>query len=226
MERLDDLQYAGLKLIQDDEQFCFGCDAVELANFTEGNPREICCDLGCGNGIIPVLLAKKRGMKIVGVEIQPAVAALAERNVSLNGLTEKIEICCERMQDFALRTAAGSFGVVTCNPPYRKRGSGDKQATDAVAVARHEIEVTLGEAVACAARLLKCGGKFFTVGQCERLGETLCLCAQKKLTPKVLQILRPCDGKPPHLFLLKCSKDGAEGLTVLPERAVRAYGME
>ena len=74
--------------------------------------------------------------------------------------------------------------------------------------------------ISCASRLLSSGGKFYTVGQSQRLAETLNLCTLAKLTPKVLQILRPCDGKPPHLFLLECKKDGKDGVIVLPERSV------
>lgn len=227
MERIDDLQYNGLKLIQDDEQFCFGCDAVELANFVEGARGERACDLGCGGGIIPVLVAEKRGMLVVGVEIQREVAFLAERNVALNNMQSKIEIVNEPMQTYAAKAAnVGAFDIVVCNPPYSKLGNGFIRQNRAVAVARHEIEVTLEEVVGCAKRLLKSGGKFFTVGRTERLAETLALCDGAKLKPKVLQILRPNDSKPPHLFLLKCSKDGADGLKVLPERAIRSYGME
>ena len=192
MERIDDLQVNGLKLIQDSELFCFGCDAVELANFVTGLPSSNVCDLGCGSGIIPVLLAGKRGMSVTGVELQEACVSLARRSVD----------------------------IVTCNPPYRKEGSGFKQERGSVALARHEIAVTLAEAVHCASRLTKSGGKFFTVCHIERLAEMISLCTSEKLEPKILQILRPCDGKPPHLFLLKCIKDAAPALTVLPERAV------
>lgn len=34
-ERIDDLQLKGLKIIQDTNGFCFGIDAVLLANFTK-----------------------------------------------------------------------------------------------------------------------------------------------------------------------------------------------
>ncbi len=99
MERIDDLQYKGLKLIQDDELFCFGCDAVELANFVKGSNADA-CDLGCGNGIIATLIAAKRGMRVTGVEIQPESASLAERNARLNSLADRIEIVCAVRSDF------------------------------------------------------------------------------------------------------------------------------
>lgn len=225
MERIDDLQYRGLGILQDDSLYCFGCDAVELANFVTGRKGERACDLGCGNGVIPILLAAKLGMKVVGVELQSAAAALARRSVEMNGL-ESAEIVCGRMQDFAAKSEnVGAFEVVTCNPPYRKVGSGEKQKNEAVALARHEIEVTLGEVAAAAARLLGSGGRFFTVCKTERLAEYIALCQSVRLTPKILQVLTPCEGKPPHLFLLKCVKDGKSGLSVLSQRAVRAYGI-
>ncbi len=223
MERIDDLQVNGLKLIQDSDLFCFGCDAVELANFVEGAFATKVCDLGCGSGIIPVLLAGKRGMRVTGVELQEACVSLARRSVELNNLSDKIEIVCARMQDYAEdRNNIGAFDVVTSNPPYRKAGSGFKQGKDSVALARHEIAVTLKEVVHCASRLVKSGGKFYTVCHIERLAEMISLCVSEKLEPKTLQILRPCDGKPPHLFLLKCIKDAAPALSVLPERSLTA----
>lgn len=221
MERIDDLQVNGLKLIQDSDLFCFGCDAVELANFVTGPPSSRVCDLGCGNGIIPVLLAGKRGMSVTGVELQEASVSLARRSIELNNLSDKVNVVCARMQDYAEdRSNIGAFDIVTCNPPYRKAGSGFKQEKGGIALARHEIAVTLAEVVHCASRLVKSGGRFYTVCHIERLAEMISLCMSEKLEPKTLQILRPCDGKPPHLFLLKCIKDGAPALVVLPERAV------
>ena len=54
-ERLDDLQIAGLELIQDPEKFCFGVDAVFLSDFAKVKPGETVLDMGTGNGIIPIL---------------------------------------------------------------------------------------------------------------------------------------------------------------------------
>ena len=43
-QRIDDLQYKGLKLIQDTDEFCFGCDAVELANFADVKAGSLAAD--------------------------------------------------------------------------------------------------------------------------------------------------------------------------------------
>src|SRR3712207_1552385 len=92
-ERIDDLQCKGLKLIQNTKGFCFGIDAVLLANFSRVKRDARVVDLGTGTGIIPVLIAgKSRAKEIIGVEIQEDVADMAMRSVELNGLGERLSI--------------------------------------------------------------------------------------------------------------------------------------
>jgi len=94
-ERVDDLQLSGLKLIQNPDWFCFGVDAVLLADFAAGAIKKdsTVADFCTGNGIIPVLLsAKTTAKKIYGVEIQDCVSNLAKRNVSYNNLEDRIKI--------------------------------------------------------------------------------------------------------------------------------------
>ena len=93
MRRIDDLGINELKLIQDTDMFCFGIDAVMLANFVYCKVGARIVDLCTGNGIIPVLLsAKVPAQEIIGVEIQEKVAKLADENVKLNNLQEKLKI--------------------------------------------------------------------------------------------------------------------------------------
>ena len=58
-ERIDDMGFGGLSLIQDEEGFRYGIDAVLLADFAAGSTRGHICDLGCGNGILPILPAAR-----------------------------------------------------------------------------------------------------------------------------------------------------------------------
>ena len=222
MERIDDLQCKGLKFIQDDRYFPFGTDGVELANFVCGSGKDRAIDIGCGSGIVTVLLAGKKGIPTVGVEIQPPLAALAEKNIRLNNLENISSVFNMRAQDLPAKFARGAFNIVAANPPYRKAGSGDSSLAEEVRIARHETEITLCELLDVSAYLLGSGGKLYMVHQTERLDEVLYEAAARKLMPKVLQILLPSENKPPHIFLLKCIKDARRGLDVKLPRAV--YG--
>lgn len=219
-ERLDDLQLNGLKLIQNPDGFCFGCDGVELANFVTGGVKDYAYDLGAGTGIISVLLAAKKKIKVCAVEIQENCCDMLCRSVALNGLDDFIEVLNTPMQNLKNLREGGRAEIVVCNPPYRKISTGETQSTDAVMRSRHEIDVTFKEVASTAGYLLKNGGRFFTINQTERLGEVICECQKHKLMPKVLQILTPSNNKPPHLFMLKCVKDAKDGLDVLPQRVI------
>jgi len=70
-ERIDDLQCKGLKIIQKKDGFCFGLDAVLLANFADIKKGDTVIDLGTGTGIIAILIAGKTEAKsIIGLEIR------------------------------------------------------------------------------------------------------------------------------------------------------------
>ena len=93
-ERIDDLEFENLKIIQNTDGFCFGIDSVLLSDFAKNIKRNSkVVDIGTGTGIISILLSKKADVdKIYGVEIQDEVADMAKRSVKLNDLENKIEI--------------------------------------------------------------------------------------------------------------------------------------
>ena len=93
-ERIDDLQYKELKIIQNTKGFCFGIDSVILSDFAKSIKKESkVVDLGTGTGIIGLLLCKKTELKeIVGIEIQKEVAEMANRSIKLNKLEDKFKI--------------------------------------------------------------------------------------------------------------------------------------
>ena len=111
-------------------------------------------DLGAGCGIVSLILACRfPHCSLVGVESQPALAALAERNVLLNGLTGRVEIMADEMQNLPQRFPRESFEVVVSNPPYRPLGSGRLNPEAERAIARHELHGSL-ELVAQSANYL------------------------------------------------------------------------
>ena len=58
MLRCDDLQN-GYKIIQNTDHFCFGTDAVLLADFCKIKPGDNVVEFCSGNGIIPLLMVAK-----------------------------------------------------------------------------------------------------------------------------------------------------------------------
>ena len=92
-ERIDDLDIAGLRIIQNPSKFCFGIDAVMLANFATVKKGDIVVDFGTGTGIIPIILAgKTKASRIIGIEIQQDMAEMAQRSIAMNGLGDRVKV--------------------------------------------------------------------------------------------------------------------------------------
>lgn len=203
MRRIDDLGIAGLKLIQDTEMFCFGTDAVMLANFVHSEGEKVIADLCTGNGIIPVLLSAKVEYKeITGVEIQKDSADLAKENVKFNNLQDKIKIIHDDLKNMPDVLGKSSVDIVTCNPPYRTAGCGVVNEADTKAIARHELLCSLEDVIYTSAMLLKPLGKFFMIHRPDRLCDILCCMRKHKIEPKIIQFVQPdLSTKPTHVLI-------------------------
>ena len=125
-ERIDDLEYKNLKIIQNKEGFCFGIDAVLLSDFAKNIKKgSKVVDLGTGTGIISILLCGKTNLKkIYGIEVQKEVADMAERSSKLNDLQDKFEIINENILNLNDIFENNSIDVVVTNPPYKKENTG------------------------------------------------------------------------------------------------------
>ena len=91
-ERIDDLEFKDLKIIQNKSGFCFGMDSVLISDFSKTiRNNSVVADLGTGTGVISILLTGKTNIKkIYGIEVQSEVADMAKRSVKLNNLSDKI----------------------------------------------------------------------------------------------------------------------------------------
>ena len=196
-ERLDDLQINGYEIIQHPGKFCFGMDAVLLANFACVKQKECALDLGTGTGIIPILLtAKTEGMHFTGLEIQEESADMARRSVVHNHLEEKVDIVTGDIKEAAELFGPASFDVITTNPPYMIGHHGIENPSDAKAIARHEV--------------------LCMVHRPFRLAEILSKMIQVGIEPKRMRMVHPFVHKEPNMVLIEGMRGANSRMRVEP----------
>ena len=215
-ERVDDLQYKGLRLIQKRDGFCFGVDAVLLANFADIKKDDRVLDIGTGTGIIAVLAAAKTAARsVTGLEIQSEIAEMAGRSVKLNGLEDRLDIVCGDVKKSLELFGPSTFDAIVTNPPYMNRGGGLLNPSDTKAVSRHELLCTLEDVISISSRLLAPGGRFAMVHRPGRLADIIYLMRSNGIEPKYIRFVHPSPYKSPNLLLVKGARGGRPQLKVL-----------
>lgn len=217
-ERLDYLLAEDLRIIQSPSVFSFSLDAVLLSKFVSvpHHKGEI-VDLCSGNGVIPLFLSARTKANIIGVELQARLYDMAQRSVSYNGLEKQIDMVLGDVKEIPTQLGVEKYDVVTCNPPYfLAHEASDKNLSEHYAIARHELHLTLEEAVYSASRLLKQGGKAAFVHRPGRLLDLVMAMRANRLEPKRIRFVYPKVGKEANTLLIEGIKDGKPDLKILP----------
>jgi tRNA1Val (adenine37-N6)-methyltransferase len=214
-ETFDTLFGGRLEIRQKKEGYRFSIDALLLARFAEPRLTDRVIDLGTGCGVIPLILVfRRKAETVVGVEVQPSLAALARQNVSLNHLAAQIEI---REEDFRnLPGKGGVFDCALCNPPYRRAGSGRVNPQEEKALARHEINATLEDVLRAAHHLLKNKGRFYSIYPATRTADLFQGLRRFHLEPKRVQFVHSRDREEARLVLVEALKEGKTQVKILP----------
>lgn len=192
-------------------------DSVLLADFVRPERAARGIDLGCGSGILSLLLLyRAQGLHMTGLELLPEAVELARENLARNGLEDRGEILCGDIREHRRLFPAGSIDLAVANPPYFPVARGALSPDPERAAARGELRCTLEELCAAAQWLLRTGGGFCLVHRPERLAEVFVSMSGHGLEPKRLRPVCPREGAAPSLVLVEGRRGGKPGLKIEP----------
>ncbi|MFQ9821810.1 MAG: tRNA1(Val) (adenine(37)-N6)-methyltransferase [Clostridia bacterium] len=215
-ERIDDLEFKNLKIVQNKDGFCFGIDSVLLSDFAKNIKKDsMVLDLGTGTGIIPILLCGKTKLKkVTGIELQEEVAKMAKKSIKLNNLEDKFNVINENILNLNKIYENQTFDVIVSNPPYKKKDTGITNENEKKIISRHEISASLEDFIKISKDLLKDKGEFYMVHRPERLVDIFELMRKYKIEPKILKMVYSYKNKEPKLILIKGVKNAKPFLKV------------
>ncbi len=212
-ETIDELNINDLKIIQGNDDFKYGTDAVLLAEFASVSSNAKVLDLCTGSGIIPLLLtAISSASHITAVEYFKHIAERAGRSVKLNSLEDKIDIICGDVKNISELISRESFEHVTVNPPYKTVNTGAVNKNDYKTAARHEVLCTLDDVVKAADYALKFGGKLTMVHRADRICDLISTLRKYKIEPKRIAMVIHDIKLAPKLVLIEGKKGAKSGV--------------
>ncbi len=215
-ESLDIFGVSGPKVIQGVRGLRYSMDAPLLAQFAAPRPTDRVLDLGCGNGAIGLLLAHRHPrVRIVGLEIQPALASRALRGAQLNGLEDRVEIVQGDLRQIEVLLPAAGFDLILCNPPYREAGRGRLSLDPETRQAKHEMSATQPEVIAAIRYALAPRGRACLIYHASRLAELLARFRAERLEPKLLRPVHSFPGADAELVMVEARREGRPGLRIL-----------
>jgi tRNA1Val (adenine37-N6)-methyltransferase len=214
---LDSFLNGKLKIRQSKSGYRFSIDAILLANHVDPKPGHRVVDIGTGCGIISLILAYRHpGIRIFGIEIQKELADIAMMNTADNNMLDRIRIFNFDAKKICPSLTSGCVDAVVCNPPHRETGSGRINPNGQLAIARHEIAMTVDDLLKAADRMLCRGGKFWAIYPTRRMICILNRMRSLKIEPKKLCMIHSTSGANAIRCLIEGVKGGKPGVTVLP----------
>ena len=214
-ERLDDLLFNDMHIIQNKNEYCFTSDAVLLANFAKAKKTDKVVDLCSGSGIVGILFyAKNLCKSMTLVEVQQHFCDMAQRSVALNNLQDKISVVNSKVQDVLSILERENFDIVLCNPPYKKADSHKISEKAEIAMCKYETMLTFDELCSVTSKLLRFGGKFCFVHESNRLCEIVATLQKYNLEPKKIEVCYPAQKKESNVVLIEAVKGGKSGVII------------
>jgi tRNA1Val (adenine37-N6)-methyltransferase len=201
----------------------FSLEAFLLADFVSVTSASAILDLGTGCGVVALFLARRfPHVRVIGMELQASLASMARHNVVQNGLGAQVSIVQADARDATRLFAAGAFGTVVCNPPYRVVGSGRLNPSREKAMARHELTLTLAQLVQACQHGLAGAGLLALVYHPSRLAELCARLEAAHLRPRRMRLVHATPQAAATMVLVEAVQGSRGALTVLPPLFVYA----
>lgn len=207
-----------LKIIQDTEYGSYTLDSLLLADFINIKRRtRYAIDLCAGNGPIGMLMAdQKANLEVKVIEIQEQLSKITAESIKLNNLQDRVEALNVDLKGISETIGKNKYHIITVNPPYFKvTEDANINPNKAVAMARHELTVTLEDIIKESGLLLDNIGSLNMVFRPQRLDELVILLNKYGFTIKRIKFVYPKLGKDCNTILVEAKRGKSDNQMII-----------
>lgn len=210
---VDRLLDGRVTLVQPREGYRAAIDPVLLAAAIVARPGQTVLDLGCGTGAAALCLAARdSSVRVLGIEIDAAHAALAARSATESGVADRVRIETGDIRD----VPAGCADHVMANPPYTGAGAGTRAPAESKARAHQETGAALADWVSAAYRAVRHKGTVTFIQDAARLDDLVAAFRASGFGGMALYPLWPKKGSPARRVIVRARKGVRTRASLLP----------
>lgn len=205
-----------MKLFQLKDGYRYNSDSLFLWDFFCNNSKikagQSLLDVGCGCGILGLLIARDFGCDLTSIDIQPQNCELAQRNATENGINASV-ICADFLSfDFG----GMSFEMIISNPPFYDFGMSSQNKHKNTS--RSALGFDIRAFARICARILKGNGELVFCYDARLIDRVFVALNEAGLKPVKLEFIHSKAPKPAKLALIKAKKNSKTPLEILPSK--------
>lgn len=200
-----------LELYQLQNGYRYNSDTLFLYDFISASKlRGDILDVGCGCGILGLLVARDNEIKLTGIDIDPLNVQISQHNASINGIAGEFIA-----EDFSKFKSDIKFDFIISNPPFY-HANATKSQNKHIANSRYNDSLSLEQFLAGANRNLKPKGVLYFCYDAKQIGLILALLVKFKLNLTKLKFVHSKRGQNAKLALFEAKKSSKSLCEILP----------
>jgi tRNA1(Val) A37 N6-methylase TrmN6 len=198
-------------LYQSPDGYCYNSDSIFLFKFaTIFKMRGNLLDIGCGVGLLGLLLGKKYNLDVTAVEKQESMYKYALKNFATNGL--EVDLHNIEFQEFATEK---KFDFIISNPPFYKVDKNQSQ-NSSINIARYEHHLPLEVLIKKSSSLAKPRGYLIICYDAWQSDDVIMELKRNKFQPEFIQYVHPKLDKEANLIMVAARKGSKARCKILP----------
>ena len=219
-------QFKKFRIIQEKSAMRVNTDGVLLGAWAAVSNEKNILDIGCGTGLIALMMAQRTSARITAIEIEENAANEANFNFNNSPWKNRLSVQNISFQEFN-RNTKNKFDAIISNPPYFENSKKPIQLSRTFA--RHNSSLPLNELASGVDFLLSENGHFYCILPSDLKTDFLTVAEKNNLFAHRITEVKSEPNKPVIRYLFQFSKKKTalqkNGLSIYNETG-KTYSIE